>query len=151
MPLNDDQLRAIGRIAVQAAELEFTMHTLVSALVNPSNINIGFLAFARDQFSSMQHRALRLSEELAREDYDLAERIRRWAGEAKKLQERRNEILHAIWVMDQPTGTMVAVRLSRRHAPQAETPVTELDSLADTMTAAVREGNELFSALVRER
>ena len=125
------------------------MHSLVCALVNPSNINIGALTFAKDQFSSMQERALRLSDEVSRDNHELGERIRRWADEAKKLQERRNEILHAIWVMDQPTGTMVAVRLTRRHAPQAETPVTELDSLADKMATAVREGNELFSALVR--
>ena len=53
MPLDDDQLRAIGRITVQAAELEYSMHLVVCTLVNPSNINIGRLAFAKDQFDSL--------------------------------------------------------------------------------------------------
>lgn len=148
MPLSDDQLRAIGRIAVQAAELEFTMNTLVWALVNPSNPNIGRLAFGNDQFERMQQRAVRLSEEVARHNQELADRIKQWARKAKTLQDRRNEILHAIWFRDQPSGTMVALRASRQHAPEAKTHVDDLDSLGDEIASAVREGSEILYSML---
>jgi hypothetical protein len=148
MPLNNDQLRALGRVTVQAAILEYYMHILVCALVNPSNINIGFLAFSKDQFGSMQDRAVRLSQEVARDNQQLGERIRQWAGKAKTLQDRRNELLHAIWVMDQPTGTMVAIRASRQHAPKAQTSVDELDSLADEIAGTVGEVSEILQRLL---
>jgi hypothetical protein len=121
---------------------------MVCALVNPSNINIGFLAFAEDQFAFMQKRALRLSREVARNNQALADRTQEWAKKAKTLQDRRNELLHAIWVMDQPSGTMVAVRLSRYGAPQAQIHVDDLDSLADDISASLGEASEILHALM---
>jgi hypothetical protein len=148
MPLSDDQLRAIGWITVQSAELEFSLHTLVCALVNP-NINIGRLAFEKEtSFASMLFRATRLSEEVSRDNRELGSRIREWAARAGKVYERRNEVLHAIWVQNQPTGEMVAVRLTRRNIPRAQTAVADLDQLADDIAGVVREASEILRAIL---
>jgi hypothetical protein len=42
MPLSDDQYRAIGRITVLSAQLEFTANVLAWALIYPHTGNTGY-------------------------------------------------------------------------------------------------------------
>ena len=56
MPLNDDQLRAIGRITICLSYLERSMNVLVWRLVNP-NLNIGRTVFEGENFDRMLRRA----------------------------------------------------------------------------------------------
>jgi hypothetical protein len=129
MHLTGDQLRAIGKISVRSAQLELYTHTLACGLVNP-NLNVGWLAFEGDMFASMLRRVNRLSKEVSRENRELGARIREWATKAGDVQRRRNEVLHAYWILDEPTGEMIAVRLTRQNLAQAQTRVDELDRLA---------------------
>jgi hypothetical protein len=145
MPLNDDQLRALGRISVMSAELDFSTNTLACVLVN-QDLNIGRIVFDGEQSDRVLTKVRRLAEEIvARDNKELASRIQQWATKAKNAQQRRNEVLHAVWVKDQLTGQMIPIRMTRQHIPEAQTRATELDRLADELESAVWEASEIFS------
>jgi hypothetical protein len=75
MPLSDDQYRAIGRITVLAAQLEYAANVLAWSLLTAPHIaphreivdlnelvQIGRRAFAGESFTSIITKAQRLSE-----------------------------------------------------------------------------------------
>lgn len=146
MPLNDDQLRAIGRISVQFNQLEYSMNALVWTLASP-DLNIGRVAFAREPFDRMLRRAKRLSEEVSRHSRELGTRIQQWATRAGDLQERRNAVVHGVWYLDQPTGDMIALRIGREHLIEPRTSATDLDQLADDIFEARKELAEILLAI----
>jgi hypothetical protein len=130
MPPDDDQLRAIGRITLLFNDLEHSLNLLVWRLINP-NINIGRIVFEGENFDRMLRRARDLSEEVAREDQELGDAIRRWTNRAGDVKRRRNDVLHAQWAIDQPSGEIRGLRMLGGKAPRdVDISATALDRLA---------------------
>jgi hypothetical protein len=152
IPLSDDQYRAIGRITVLSAQLEFAANILAWRLIKPPShsaehsfidqgetIEIGRRAFGGDSFASIVVRIQRLSEYVLRRSPQTLAEVQRWTAEARDLQERRNEIIHAFWT-HVPTGEAAPYRFLGKGEPKAvRTPVGELDQFADEIDAAVKE------------
>jgi hypothetical protein len=138
MPPNDDQLRAIGRITVLFNNLEHSMNLLVWRLMNP-NINIGRIVLEGESFDRMLKRVRKLSDEVAREDQELGDRIRRWADMAGDVKRRRNDVLHAEWAIVQPSGEMVGLRMLGKAPQEIDLSATALEQLSDDIGDAVVE------------
>jgi hypothetical protein len=143
MPLDDNQLRAIGRISIRFNELEFLVNLFVWALVN-SDLDIGRLAFADEPFTRMLNRVKILSEQAFRDNRELRNRIQQWTRQASDVQWRRNEVLHALWLKDEPTDKMVALRLTGKEPREAGTRANQLDQLADYIDSVRREASDLL-------
>jgi peptide subunit release factor RF-3 len=63
------------------------------------------------------------------------------------MQQRRNEVLHAIWLQEQPTGEMIALRLSAKQTKQAGIRATELDALAGDIIGLQKAGFEILDSI----
>jgi hypothetical protein len=150
VPLSDDQLRAIGRITVLSAQLEYAANVLAWMLLRPNRgephilsqdeaQQIGRRAFAGDSFASIVTRIQRLSEYVLRNSPKTLAEVQQWTAKARDLQERRNELIHAWWSDFSESGEVTPVRLLGKGEPRvAKTQVTELDQFADEIEAAVR-------------
>ena len=138
MPPSDDQLRAIGRISVAINELDVLMNVFAWALINPDDLEIGRLALEKDQFSRVLEKLRRLAEHVLSDDPGLLTRVKQWADHAGQVQRRRSEVLHALWVLDQPTGTMVGW-LNRKEIQEIDASVGRLNGLADDITSVRQE------------
>jgi hypothetical protein len=146
MPLSEDQYRAIGRITVLSAQLEFTANLLAWALINPNReliqysdvYEIGHRAFGGDNFASLVKKIQRLSGYVLRRSPQTLAEVVAWATKARDLQERRNEIIHALW-SDPSTGEPTPYRLGRGEPRAARTRVDQLDQFADEIEAAIKE------------
>jgi hypothetical protein len=150
MPLSDDQYRAIGRITVLSAQLEYVANLLAWMLIYPQSgqsyiisqgeaQQIGRRAFAGDSFASIIVKIQRLSEYVLRRSPQTLAEVQAWIAKARDLQERRNDIIHASWT-DIPTGETAPYRLLGRGEPRAaRTPADQLDQFADEIDAVVKE------------
>jgi hypothetical protein len=147
MPLSDDQYRAIGRITVLSAQLEFTANLLAWALITPNRelmqfndiYEIGRRAFGGDNFASIVIKVQRLSEYVLRRSPQTLAEVQAWIAKARDLQERRNDIIHAWW-SDLPTGEAAPFRFLGKGEPRAaRTPADQLDQFADEIEAEVKE------------
>jgi hypothetical protein len=150
MPLNDDQYRAIGRITVLSAQLEYAANLLAWMLIYPHGgqhwvlsqeeaRQIGRRVFAGESFSSIIAKVQRLSEYVLRNSPQTLAEVQQWTAKARDLQERRNDIIHAWW-SDLPTGEAAPYRLLGRGEPRAaRTPADQLDGFADEIEVAVKE------------
>jgi hypothetical protein len=146
MSLNDDQLRALGSVTVWFNDLEYMMHSIVATLVN-SDRNIGGIVFEGESFDRMLDKLKRLNQYIHSSDYERRTWIERWAVGANDLKRRRNEVLHAQWVVDHPTGEMVTRRLFSRSLPKAPIRADELDQLATDIQIVVAEAIEILKSL----
>jgi hypothetical protein len=146
MPLNDDQLRAIGRISVHSNELELSLNVLVWGLINP-NINIGRIVLEGESYDRMLGRVKKLAQEVSRENPELGSRIQQWAGRVNDVKSRRNEVLHAQWTLDQPTGEMVGLTILRKEMREVDASVDKLNRLADDMVNVRDEVTEIIRAM----
>jgi hypothetical protein len=150
MPLSDDQYRAIGRITVLSAQLEYVANVLAWMLLRPNRgephilsqeeaQQIGRRVFAGDSFSIVIAKVQRLSEYALRNSPQTLAEIQQWTAKARNLQERRNDIIHAWW-SDFPTGETAPYRLLGKGEPRAaRTSADQLDQFADEIEAAVKE------------
>ena len=125
MPPSDDQYRAIGRITVLSAQLEFTANLLAWGLITPNReliqindvFQIGRRAFGGDNFASIVTKIQRLSEYVLRRSPQTLAEVQAWTAKARDLQERRNDIIHASWT-DTPTGETTPYRFLGRGEPR---------------------------------
>src|SRR5215213_6099137 len=106
MPLSDDQLRALGWITLLFNELDWFAHSIASALVN-SDPNIGRVAFEGESLYNILDKAKKLSRAVFQPGTERCIQIDKWADRADRVRKRRNDVLHALWAVDQPTGEMV--------------------------------------------
>jgi hypothetical protein len=111
--LTEKQLRALGRVSVHFNNLEYMTHTIVSALINLGP-DIGYIVFEGESFDRMLDRLRRLNKFVFADDHHRRTWIEQWAFKANDVKKRRDQVLHAHWVLDQPTGEVVALRLSSR-------------------------------------
>jgi hypothetical protein len=146
MSLSDDQLRAIGRLTVAFGQLELSASLLLTVLVNPDNQNIGRVAFADAPFKRVLDTIQRLSPYTLGWKPELQRRVKDWIDKARDVAWRRNEVLHAFWVHDQPSGQMVA--LTHRATRAASTRAADLDQLAMDVALAVRQVDRVLLELL---
>jgi hypothetical protein len=77
---------------------------------------------------------------------ELQRRVKVWIGNAKGVAQKRNRVLHAFWVHDQPSGEMVAsARMGTATAPIR---ATDLDQLSIDVASALREVDEMLVELL---
>lgn len=147
MPLSDDQLRAIGRMTVSFGRLEHSASSLLWLLVN-ENQNIGRVAFENERFWRVLDTIGRLCPYALGGNPELQRRIKEWIGKARAVAAQRNEVLHALWAENQPSGEMVALLLTRKNMPKAQTRAADLDQLAIEVTRAAREVDGILVELL---
>jgi hypothetical protein len=149
MPLTDDQLRAIGWITVAFGQLEFSASLLLRVLINPTNQDIGRVVFERAPFGRVLEMIDKLCPYTLADKPELYRQVKEWIPRAKGVAERRNEVLHALWAENQPSGEMVA--LTRRATKTARTRATDLDRLAIEVAREAKEVDEMLLELLPGR
>jgi hypothetical protein len=147
MPLNDDQLRALGRIGVHFNELEFIMNNFAWGLINP-NSRIGRIALEGENFDRMLGKLKNLAQEVLREDQERLRRIEQWAKSASDLQRRRNEVLHAQWGTGR-TGEVVGITWLRKGVHKVGANSGNLNQLADDIEVSTRELMDIMRGLAQ--
>jgi hypothetical protein len=140
MPLSDDQLRAVGRISVSFNKLEYWLNVCLWVFVNPDEPGQAQLGFEGESFDRVVTKVRRLSTSILREEPTWLDRMQRWTDRASDVQRRRNDVLHAMWDVEGPTGEAVGQRLLRRNAPEIASTSTELNRLADDIEDTLKEG-----------
>jgi len=113
MPLNDDHLRAIGRIVVTFNYLEESAEFTVQALMGDSTPNIVWQALTVGESFDRLIFKIGVLARLRLPYPDLLADLERWITEAKKVQEDRNRVLHSGWIswQDQEHAEDVATAL----------------------------------------
>jgi hypothetical protein len=147
VPLSNDQLRAIGRISVNFNELEFALSVLLWALLNPSDIERGRRVFGGESFDRIRTKLESLSEHVFSNNAEMRTRISFLTKMAHEVQRRHNEVLHAIWLQEQPTGEMVPLRLGAKQTKQAGIRATELDALAGEIIGLQKAAFEILDSI----
>jgi hypothetical protein len=145
MPVSDDQLRAIGRITVSFNTLEFFVNVFLWGFATPQSPPLGKVIFEGESFDRVLARVKKLSAHILREDPPSVKRMRDWTGRVSDVQRRRNEVLHANWVLEGPTGEVVGTRSLRKNEPEVASTATELNRLADDIEAAIQESVIIFA------
>ena len=77
---------------------------------------------------------------MLREEPTWLDRMQRWTDRASDVQRRRNDVLHAMWDVEGPTGEAVGQRLLRRNAPEIASTPAELNQLAEDIEDVLKEG-----------
>jgi hypothetical protein len=138
--LSDDQLRAIGRVSVSFNRLEYWLNVCLWVFINPDQPGIAKIGFEGESFDRVVSRVRRLSASILRDEPTWLDRMQRWTDRASDVQRRRNDVLHAMWEAEEPTGEAVGQRLLRRNAPEIASTSTELNRLADDIEDTLKEG-----------
>jgi hypothetical protein len=146
MPLSDDQLCAVGRVTVAFGQLELSASVLLTVLVNPDDQNIGRVAFEDAPFKRVLDTIQKLSPYALGPKPELHRQVKDWIDKAREVARRRNQVLHAFWVHDQPSGQMVA--LTHRATREAATRAADLDQLAVDVALAVRQVDRVLLELL---
>jgi hypothetical protein len=145
MPATDDQLRAIGRITVSFNLLEFWVNVILWGFATPQSPVLAKLMFEGESFDRVLARVKKLSAHILHEEPALVKRMRDWIGTASDVQRRRNEVLHATWFLEGPTGEAVGMRSLRTNEPEVASTAAELNRLADDIEAVMREAVLIFA------
>jgi hypothetical protein len=116
MPLNDNHLREIGRIAVAFNILEQTAQSTVQVLMGGDSIPVT----VRQEFTIGESfdrliSKMRTLAQLRLPYPDLLVDLEKWLREAKEVKEDRNRVLHTGWItfFDEPQDADVATALRR--------------------------------------
>jgi hypothetical protein len=113
MPLNEDHLREIGRIAIAFNSLERRAQFAVQALMGDDTPVVVWQALTvGEPFDRLTFRIRTLAR--IRLPYpDFLSDLEAWIREAKKVQEERNRVLHTGWISfsEQPQDSDVATAL----------------------------------------
>jgi hypothetical protein len=145
MSLNDDQLRAIGRISAAINELELLMNVFAWALINP-DLEIGRRALQGEQFNRVLDKLRRLAEHVLSDDPGLLTQLQEWANHAHDVQRRRSDVLHALWILDQPTGKMVGW-VHRKEIDEIDASGDRLNELANDITRVRQELMQIIDGM----
>jgi hypothetical protein len=137
MPLNNDHLRAIGRIVVEFNGLERNAGQAVMTLIGEGTPTIVSQALVVGESLDRLTFKLRTLVRLRLPYPDLLADLDDWIREAKKVQEDRNRVLHTgwIWFLDteQPPDVATALRQTARDIMGQVRDYTpgDLDAIAD--------------------
>ena len=115
MPLNDNHLREIGRIAVAFNSLEEKAQSAVQVLMGESTpLTVREEFTVGESFDRLISKVRSLAR--IRLPYpDFLADLEEWTREAKKIQEERNQVLHTGWIVfyEEPQDADVATALRR--------------------------------------
>lgn len=151
MPLSDEQLKQLGRVAVQSALLEANMASIIWDLVGHRDAPDVGRAITRGQAVTRLHELLKdlLATELI-SDEALADRIRLWAIDAKAAYEERNRRLHAIWLLEPGPEVYRGLVVTRKSVSEEDIfdgSASELEGLADRLKELQLVGRGLMQEL----
>jgi hypothetical protein len=104
------------------------------------------VAFADAPFKRVLDTIQKLSPYALGQKPELHRQVKDWIDKARHLARRRNEVLHAFWALDQPSGQMGA--LTHRASRTAATRAADLDQLAIDVALAVRQVDRVLSELL---
>lgn len=138
MPLSNDQLRAIGRISAAINELELLMNVFAWALINRDDLEVGRRVLEGEQFNRVLDKLRRLAEHVLSDDPGLLTRVEDWADHAGEVQRRRSAVLHAVWILDEPTGKMVGW-VHRKDIKEINASAGRLNELANDIISVRQE------------
>jgi hypothetical protein len=106
--LSDAHYEAIGRVAVNASELE---HLVIMLLVLKRG-NVGDETAMATQNNGKWRKELR---QLAEEDAtDQGKAVARWLDDVERLMDRRHELMHARWFRDGTSATRSPIGMRAR-------------------------------------
>jgi hypothetical protein len=96
--LSDEQLQAIGLIAVEHSLVEFAAMMILAKLINP-DMERGISLIGGDDLHLQLPRISRLVKQ-PRDDIDAPTltAILEWVGEVDKIKGERSRVLHSVWV-----------------------------------------------------
>ena len=141
---NDEHLRALGSLVVQAGTLE---HLVFDFVIMRSGISrlLGNVLMGRDNFDAMLSRLGRLIaaaddvEQVAKNQY------KGWSNQAAAAMKRRNELIHSYWTVpainDEALERFYFSRDAVDLPPKEMTAIREIEELASAFLAL---SNALF-------
>ncbi len=137
MPISDDHLRALGRVVVNFQSLESYISFWVLRFIGPDQA-IGQMVTAQLPFGKLCVLARSLFDHkfgTTRFEVRFTELLDR----SLKLEEKRNQLFHSIWLTDDASGGVSRLKISLRLGKgltRSSTPVTpqDINGLADDMS-----------------
>lgn len=154
MLLSDDHYRAIGRIAVEAGDIEFFLDQLVVRLMR-QDPDGALTLIAGMQFAQLADRVRNLAKLRLPEDSRSRAAIIEWLPLAKAAMDARNTQLHAAWHVqyDLITAASTTRRVKRDKAGirrVADVTVEELVGIGVDLAVVVAKAGAMFHAIDAE-
>jgi hypothetical protein len=139
----------IGRLAVAAGQIESTMEGIAATLVSPRPSAVGYAVTRSQQFARLVSLARTAAEsQLTSEGspaIDLLAPLMAWIDRADAAMKRRNQLMHAVWIIyaTQRTATLV-----RRTGEPEGLPVDRMLEDIERAECVADDGSDLWYSLV---
>lgn len=154
--LDDEQLKAIGRVTVSYSILDFMARSLLARLVGGLE-QIALTLVITEGFEWTLRKIDILKGFASR--LDVREAIQEWLSAVRDLKQRRNIVIHSLWVVaegqdkDEDSEKMLTrLRFTARKAPLrfdlTEVSVDELNELADDIEHAAYVGAQISVEII---
>jgi len=109
-PVKAEAMQAIGLVAARFSLLELTVSALIWNLIETPQ-RVGRLVTGRLSFSQLLTLLQVLNNETV-EDEDYRGRIEKVIRRAREVNDRRNEIIHSLWVFSDETVSITRLKLA---------------------------------------
>lgn len=144
--IGDERLRNIGRIVVNSTTLEAEIRLLLVAFAGvPDDVQT---VLAGGDSLDVQAQKLRLLVQLREPDGDRKEAILRWLGRVKTVSERRNAVVHSMWLLDEDASGDDAVatlaRFGRGKFVTEQMDAQQLAAIGTELRDVYEEGGEII-------
>jgi hypothetical protein len=156
--LDDEQLKAIGRVTVSYSILDFMARSLLARLVG--GLEQTALTLVITEGFEWTLRKIEILKGFASR-LDVREAIQEWLSVVRDLKQRRNIVIHSLWVVaegqdkdrDRDSEKMLTrLRFTARKAPLrfdlTEVSVDELNRLADDIEHAAYVGGQISLEII---
>jgi hypothetical protein len=149
--LTDDQLRAIGRIAVAFAAIEQIAYTLLDLFTGRDPRTPGAME-SGESFTPVLRKLRDATQAAAGEA--LADEVGEWIDAAYRARDRRRRVMHWSWVSDNPWEPSPEIFKSWKERGQWRSErftAEKLDGIAEQIDAVHSSGQDLLSPLMAAR
>lgn len=137
----------VGKLTVQTAQIEYHLVGITAALVSPENTEIGMTVVGKQHFgvlASLAKRTLPARLGPTSPAADLAQPITAWISAAEEVMNRRNQLLHAIWMINAPRQTATVLR---RNGETEDLPIERLRRDVAYAEPVAWQGGDLWQEL----
>lgn len=140
-------LTEIGKLTVLTAQIEYHLAGITAMLISPTVSEVGYKVVGKQHFATLATLAKRVLPEQLTQDSpaaDLSEPITAWIGDAERIMNWRNQLLHAVWMIyaEQQTATVL-----RRAGDTEDVPLSKLLSYVTDAEGVSARGRYLWLEL----
>jgi hypothetical protein len=148
LPLSDDHLKAIGRVAANWTMIEHTLERYIWFMVS-MGYEVGMCLTTHMSFPQRLQAVLTLSHDMfgsiTRPQFEALKKFA--GGQLNEVYGKRNNIVHAVWQADEETGEpIIAKRTARIELKETPLPYTppQVEAIAKEIEDVFVELNQLL-------